>query len=111
MNEQILNELLPFFASEAINEETEVNIDGNILNISVIKEEGENKITLTVEYKEDDFKKYVDSLDEDIFIEACEKFEELTGIHLSNDVDKDVFKEVVNQVIKNRIKNLEKFIK
>lgn len=110
MNEQILTELLPFFASEEINEKTEVNLDGNILTIELIKKEDENKITLTVEYEEDEFKKFVDSLDEDIFIESCEKFEELTGTPLSNDVDKDTFKEVVKNVVKNRINNLKKFI-
>ena len=110
MNEEILNELLPFFASDAINEEVELDLDGNVFKLSVIKKEGENKIVLTVEYEEDEFKKYVDSLDEDIFIESCEKFEQLTGVQLSDDVDKDLFKEVVNQIVTNKINKLKKFV-
>ena len=110
MNEEILNELLPFFASDAINEEVELNLDGNVFKLSIIKKEGENKIVLTVEYEEDEFKKYVDSLDEDIFIESCEKFEQLTGVQLGDDVDKDLFKEVVNQIVTNKINKLKKFV-
>lgn len=107
MYEELLTQLLPIFIdSEEVNEETEVDIDGNILKITINKEEGENKITMTVEYKEDEFKKYIDSLDEDIFIEACEQFENKTGIPLNDDVDKDLFKEVVRQVIAERINKL-----
>jgi hypothetical protein len=110
MYEEILTELLPFFAGGSIQEEQEVNLDGDILKVSINKGENENKITLTVEYIEDEFRKYIDSLDEDIFIEACEKFEDLTGQHLSDDVDTDLFKEVVRNVIAQRIDNLKKFL-
>ena len=106
MNEELLTELLPIFANGEIHEEQEVNIDGDILKVSINKEEDENKITLVVEYKEDEFQKYIDSLDEDIFIEACEQFENKTGIPLNDDVDKDLFKEVVRQVIAERINKL-----
>ena len=107
MYEELLTQLLPvFIESGEINEETEVDIDGNILKITINKEEDENKIVMTVEYKEDEFKKYVDSLDEDIFIEACEKFESKTGIPLNDDVDKDLFKEVVRQIIAEKINKL-----
>lgn len=110
MYEEILTELLPFFAGGSIQEEQEVNLDGNILKISINKGENENKITLIVEYKEDEFHKYIDSLDEDIFVEACEKFEDLTGQHLSDDVDAELFKEVVRNVVAQRISNLKKFL-
>jgi hypothetical protein len=50
----------------------------------------------------------VNSLDQDIFVEACEKFEDLTGEHLDNDVDHDTFKSVVNQVISAKIEELKK---
>ena len=48
--------------------------------------------------------------DEDIFIESCEKFEQLTGVQLGDDVDKDLFKEVVNQIVTNKINKLKKFV-
>lgn len=110
MYEEILTELLPFFASGSIQEEQEINLDGDILKVSINKGENENKITLVVEYKEDEFQKYVDSLDEDIFVEACERFEEITGEHLSNETDHDLFKEVVRRVVAERIKKLQNLL-
>ena len=106
MSEEILRELLAIFAEDDIHEETEVNVDGKILNISLVKED--NDITLKLSYKEDEFENYINSLDQDIFVEACEKFEDLTGEHLDNDVDHDTFKSVVNQVISSKIEELKK---
>ena len=110
MEKELLSELLPIFAAGAVNDETEIDIDGNILKVAITKKEDENKVTMTVEFIEDDFKKWVNSLDEDVFIEACERFKEISGTDLSDDVDEDVFREVVKQVIKERISNLKKFI-
>lgn len=110
MEKELLNELLPIFASGSVNEETEIDIDGNILKVTVTKEEDENKVTMVVEYIEDDFKKWVNSLDEDIFIEACEKFEEITGKPLSDDTEESDFRAVVSKVIQDKISNLKKFI-
>ena len=108
MNEEILKELLAIFAEGDIHEETQVNIDGKILDLSLVKEG--NDITLKLSYKEDEFEKYINGLDQDVFVEACEKFEELTGERLSNDVDHDMFKAVVNEIIKEKINNLKKLL-
>jgi hypothetical protein len=109
MNEDILKELLSIFAGEDVQEETEVNINGNELKL-FLKKEG-NDIILRLSLQEDEFKKFVNSLDEDIFIEACERYKEITGADLSDNVDEDSFKAVVNQVIKGKISRLQKFIK
>lgn len=107
MYKELLTEILPYFAADDLNEETEVNIDGDTLRLSVNKED--NKIILTVEYvQEDKFEKWVKSLDQDVFIEACERFQEFTGNKLTDEVDHNVFKEVVNTIIKEKICTLQK---
>jgi hypothetical protein len=113
MDKELLMELLPFFTMGEVNEELEANIDGSILKVSVIKKEDENKITMTLDFEQnenDEFKEYIDSLDEDIFIEACEQFEDLTGQHLSDEVNPELFKSVVKRVIENKINKLKEFI-
>lgn len=110
MNEELLTELLPIFASGQVSEEEEIDLDGSILKVSINKKENENKVVMVVEYIEDDFKKWVNSLDEDIFIEACEKFEEITGKPLSDDTEESDFRAVVSKVIQDKISNLKKFI-
>ena len=110
MDKELLMELLPFFTMGEVNEELEANIDGSILKVSVIKKEDENKITMTLDFEQnenDEFKEYIDSLDEDIFIEACEQFEDLTGQHLSDEVNPELFKSVVKRVIENKINKLK----
>jgi len=108
MNEEILKQLIAIFAMEDVNEETEVIVDGKLLNIK-LKKEG-NDISLNLSYKEDEFENYINSLDEDIFIEACERFEDLTGEQLNNNIDHDTFKEVVHTVASERIEDLKKLL-
>jgi len=108
MNDEILKQLLAIFAEDDLHEETEFTDNGNTLNVSLVKEG--NDITLKLSLKEDEFEKYINELDQDIFIEACERFEELTGEHLSNDVDHNLFKSVVNEVVKNKINELQKLL-
>lgn len=113
MEEELLKQILPFFDMDGIDEELEANIDGNILKVSVMKKEDENKIVMTIEFEEDkdkEFKEYIDSLDEDIFVEACEQFEELTGQHLSDEVEPELFKKVVNRVVEDRIEKLKELL-
>jgi len=108
MNEEILKQLIAIFAMEDVNEETEVIVDGKLLNIK-LKKEG-NDISLNLSYKEDEFENYINSLDEDIFIEACERFEDLTGEQLNNNIDHDTFKAVVHTVASERIEDLKKLL-
>lgn len=108
MNEEILRDLLTIFTQDDVHEETEFSIDGKTLNLNLDKEG--NEIVLKLSFKEDEFEKYINELDQDIFVEACENFEDLTGEHLSNDVDHDLFKSVVNEVIRKKIDSLKKFL-
>lgn len=108
MNEELLKELLSVFEQDDMHEETEFNIDGKTFNL-VLDKEG-NDITMKLSLTEDEFEKYINELDQDVFIEACENFEKMTGVQLSNDVEPEMFKGVVNEVIKNKINNLKKFL-
>lgn len=107
MYEEIYKELINIFNESSMHEE--YVIDNNIF-ITADKAENENKINIVIEYKKDDFEEYIDSLDEDIFVEACSKFEDITGEQLSNDTDPDKFKSVVNKVIQQKIENLKSFL-
>lgn len=108
MNEELLKELLSVFEQEDMHEETEFNIDDKTFNL-VLDKEG-NDITMKLSLTEDEFEKYINELDQDVFVEACENFEKMTGVQLSNDVEPEMFKGVVNEVIKNKINNLKKFL-
>lgn len=71
-----------------------------------------NLVTYSIKYHNpaDAFEKYVKSLDDDIFVKACEMYEELTGQSLNNldkliknnkltDNDIKSFKNVVDEVV------------
>ena len=108
--EELFNKLNEILNHDSLHEEYEIEVDGNIFNITANKAEGENKINIVVELKEDKFKKYINSLDENIFVEACEKFKEYTGEQLTDEVDQDLFKSVVQRVISEKIDRLKSFL-
>ena len=71
-----------------------------------------NLVTYSIKYHNptDEFEKYVKSLDDDIFVKACEMYEKLTGQSLNNldkliksnkltDNDIKSFKNVVDEVV------------
>ncbi len=108
--EELFNELNEILNQDSLHEEYEIEVDGNIFNITADKAENENKINIVVELKEDKFKKYINSLDENIFVEVCEKFKEYTGEQLTDEVDQDLFKSVVQRVISEKIDRLKSFL-
>lgn len=77
---------------------------------TIIYKKDNNKLSINIEKKSisDRFKKYIEDLDEDIFIKVCESFEELTEMPLKEfndlvDSDKltidyfDLFQQVVRE--------------
>ena len=82
-----------------------------------------NLVTYSIKYHNpvDAFKKYVKSLDDDIFVKACEMYEKLTGQSLNNldkliksnkltDNDIKSFKNVVDEVVLDDINHkLDKY--
>lgn len=60
-----------------------------------------------------EFKTWCEKLDDDIFVEACERFEDETGISLQRmeeNLDTELFKQVVAKICKERINKLSQFI-
>lgn len=82
-----------------------------------------NLVTYSIKYHNpaDAFEKYVNSLDDDIFVKACEMYEKLTGQSLNNldkliksnkltDNDIKSFKNVVDEVVLDDINHkLDKY--
>ena len=105
-NEKLINEaveqLLNLFDLKT-NPEIKVNLERN-----------NNNFTLVIKGKLDnEFEDWCNQLDDDIFIEACERFEDETGVSLqemSEHPDIELFKNVVAKVCKDKINILSKFI-
>ena len=52
-------------------------------------------------------------MDDELFQEICERFEEETGITLNdfaNDINPSLFKKVANKICREKIQNLTRFI-
>lgn len=59
------------------------------------------------------FKEYLENLDDTLFQEICERFEEETGITLNDfahDIDPELFKQVVANICQEKIDNLSRLI-
>ena len=90
----------------------------NVLNVPLIMSNPQwtaliydNCTVLVKESAKDKVEKWCESIDDDIFVEACEKFEELTGKSL-NEADEsklyNLFQAVVQQVVSAKIDKLKK---
>jgi len=88
----------------------------NIDKVNVNIKADNNKFTITISgdfanEKEEEFKNWCQSIDDDLFVEACEKFESITGIPLKEVTDYDLFKNVVRQIAQEKIQKLQNYIK
>lgn len=106
--EELFEQLVKLFSEDNTQETSEFSFNGQ--TVKTILKKDDNEISLVIKLEDDPFKKYINSLDEDVFIEACEKYEQLTGEHLSNETDPEHFKEVVKQIITARIESYKKFL-
>ena len=100
--ESLIEQLLHEYGIEAKEVEIELSQDND-------------SFTLTIKGKADldDFKEYLDDLNDDLFQEACERFEDETGITLNDfahNINPDLFKQVVSQICQEKVDNLSKFI-
>lgn len=115
LTKKFLEQLLPAFAQEVTEEETELIYNGHHFDATLLKNE-DNELVIKIKYKEeetkkDQFEKWCSQVDDDIFVEACEKFEELTGKTLESVEEEksyDTFKAVVREIVKQRINSLSK---
>lgn len=71
--EQLINELLA---------EYKLNVDGEI-SMEISKDNNTFTITIKGELKDNEFEKYLREMDDDLFQEICERFEDETGMTLN----------------------------
>ena len=110
LTKRFLELLLPVFAQDTVEESNEIVYDQHHFNATLKKSE-DDTLTITIKYNKEDslkeqFTKWCETIDDDIFVEACEKFEELTGKSLKEaDEAKlyDLFQSVVLQIVRNKI--------
>lgn len=115
LTQKFLEQLFPVFGQESVQEQTELVYDGHHFNAELDKNEND-ELKIVIKYNRekslrDKFEEWCDTVDDDIFVEACEKFEELTGKSLAEAEEEqlyDMFQSVVKEVVKNRIQDLSK---
>jgi hypothetical protein len=93
--------------------EYDLNAEADI-NVNVKADDKTFIITLSGKLKnseENEFKEWCNNLDEDLFLEACDKFEDYTGKSLNNiGNDYESFKKVVHKIITDKIAKLESYL-
>ena len=91
----------------------EYGIDAKEVEIKLSQDNDSFTLTIKGKANLDDFKEYLEDLDDDLFQEACERFEEETGITLNDfahNINPDLFKKVVSNLCQEKIDNLSQFI-
>lgn len=90
--------------------------DNNISYVIDATKEGDT-LNITISLQEDtrkeEFENWCKSIDDDIFVETCEKFEELTGKTLHEIAEEelyDEFKTVVKELVKSKIESLQSLL-
>lgn len=114
LTKKFLEFLLPAFEQDTVEEQKELIYDGHHFDATLSKSE-DDILTITIKYKKeesvkDKFEKWCASIDDDIFVEACEKFEELTGKPLKGTNEYGLFQNVVQQVVKAKIDKLKMYL-
>ena len=115
LTKEFLEKLIPVFTQELVSEETELNYEEHHFDAKLDKNE-DDELTIVIKYRReeslrDQFMKWCEQVDDDIFIKACEQFEELTGRPLSEVEEEelyDLFKTVVQEIVKSKIEDLHK---
>ena len=115
LTKKFLESVIPAFMQEVTSEQTELIYEGHHFDAKLDKTE-DDVLNISIKYKKEDtikaqFEKWCEQIDDDIFVEACEKFEELTGKSLEKVEDEQLynaFQAVVREVVKERIATLNK---
>ena len=115
LTRKFLEQVLPAFMQEVTSEQTELVYEGHHFDAKLDKN-AEDELTISIKYKKEDtireqFEKWCEQIDDDIFVEACEKFEELTGKSLDEAESEQfygAFQAVVREVVKGKIDALNK---
>lgn len=115
LTKKFLERVLPAFSQDVMAEENEIIFDEHHFNATLKKTE-DDVLTIVIKYEKEkslkeQFINWCQQIDDDIFVEACEKFEQLTGKTLKEaDEEKlyDLFQTVVKEVVKYKIDKLTK---
>ena len=115
INENTIKQLATAFEFDAFNEKQQVTIDDVTYEVDFKKKENKLDITL-IKIKEDNkLRQFINSLDDNLFQEACANVEKLTGKTLkewntnySSDEVYEMFKDVVETVLAEKKRDFEK---
>ena len=115
LTKKFLESVIPAFMQEVTSEQTELIYEGHHFDAKLDKTE-DDVLNISIKYKKEDtikaqFEKWCEQIDDDIFVEACEKFEELTGKSLEEAEEEKLystFQAVVREIVKNRINDLHR---
>lgn len=109
-NQELIDQLV-----KEILKQYDLEIEGDIL-VNLTAENDEFQITINgtiKDLKRSQFEEWCNKLDEDIFLETCDKYESLTGKSLKDaddDNDYESFVKVAQHIIKDKIKRLEQYL-
>ena len=114
INENTIKQLATAFEFDVFNEKQQVTIDDVTYEVDFKKKENKLDVTLT-KIKEDKLRQFINSLDDDLFQEACASVERLTGKTLKewnansgSDEVYEMFKDVVETVLAEKKMEFEK---
>lgn len=114
INENTIKQLATAFEFDVFNEKQQVTIDDVTYEVDFKKKENKLDVTLT-KIKEDKLRQFINSLDDDLFQEACASVERLTGktlkewnANLGSDEVYEMFKDVVETVLAEKKREFEK---
>ena len=115
INENTIKQLATAFEFDVFNEKQQVTIDDVTYEVDFKKKENKLDITL-IKIKEDNkLRQFINSLDDNLFQEACANIERLTGKTLkewntnySSDEVYEMFKDVVETVLAEKKRDFEK---
>ena len=92
---QLVREVLAEYGLK-VKEDITVNLD----------QEDNDHFSITIHgIVDNDFEKWCNSLDDDLFVEACEQYEDITGMPLSEE-NPELFKKVVSDICRQKIDEL-----
>ena len=115
INENTIKQLATAFEFDVFNEKQQVTIDNVTYEVDFKKKENKLDVTL-IKIKEDNkLRQFINSLDDNLFQEACANIERLTGKTLkewntnyTSDEVYEMFKDVVETVLAEKKRDFEK---
>ena len=118
MKNEIINDWLKSFGTFVNKEEldgiTHYEFDFEGSPVNVWAGNGYLKLEYSYDNLEDEFIKYCESLDDDVFIETCEDFNKVKSLHeFSKNINAEdvaTFKEIADKIICDKINHLRKMI-